>query len=154
VRHSLQAVAFDFQEHAQAQAWATFLIASLERAPQQADQFYGQWRKLASRHGGARVNHDVPSVWYLRHVDSQDFADAPPNPVAYHRAAQGFFYAGAEAALSGSVWAEENDELRTRAPPAVAIHRFKFGAAKQANSTRKAPGPVVGGRGAGAIRQA
>jgi len=100
------------------------------------------------------VNHDVPSVWYLRHVDSQDFADAPPTPVAYHRAAQGFFYAVAEAALSGSVWAEENDELRTRAPPAVAIHRFKFGAVEQADGTRKAPSPIAGGRGAGAIRQA
>lgn len=84
------------------------------------------------------MNDYVPSGWYLRPVESQDFADAPANPIAHYRAAQSFFHAGAEAAGSGAVAANENNKLRTRAPLSAAIDRFIFDAAQQTRGTRVA----------------
>jgi hypothetical protein len=112
---------------------------STERAPQQAEEFVREPGKFRARRGGARVNHNVPSVWYLRHVEPQNFADAPANPVAHDRAAQGFFYTGAETAVFRSIPADKNDELRTRATLAPAIYRFIFDATQQACGTRVAP---------------
>jgi hypothetical protein len=103
---------------------------SRERAPQQAEEFVRQPRKFDPRHRGARVNHDVPSSWYLRPVESQDFANAPANSIAHDRAAQSFFHAGAETASSRAVAANKNNELRTRTPFASAINRFIFDAAQ------------------------
>ena len=60
----------------------------------------------------------------------QDFADAPANPIAHDRAAEGFFHAGAEAAGSGAVAADKYHELRTGAPLASAVDRFVFDAAQ------------------------
>ncbi|HEV3219962.1 MAG TPA: hypothetical protein VGZ48_09335 [Candidatus Acidoferrales bacterium] len=93
------------------------------------------------------MNHDIPSSRYLRGVKSQDFADAPANPIAYNRAAQGFFHADAETAASRFVWAEENNELRARTPAAATIHGFKFDAADEPSVTRKAPAPLPPGAG-------
>ncbi len=98
------------------------------------------------------MNHDVPSRWYLRGVKSQDFADAPLDAVAHNRPAQGFFHADAETAASRFVWAEENYELRARAPAAAFVHGFKFAAAHEPSVTRKAPAPFLPG--AGNIRRA
>ncbi len=112
---------------------------SSERAPQQAEEFLRQPGKFDPRHSSARVNHDVPSYWYLRHVDPQDFADAPANPVAHDSAALSLFYTGAETAVFRSITADENNELRARAALASAIHRFVFDAAQKTRGTRVAP---------------
>jgi hypothetical protein len=112
---------------------------SIERAPQQAEEFFREPGKFDPRHRGARVNHNVPSVWYLRHVGPQNFANAPANPIAHNRAAQSFFYTGAETAAFRSIPADEKNELRTRATLASAVHRFIFDATQQASGTRVAP---------------
>lgn len=83
-------------------------------------------------------------------MESQDFADAPANPIAHDRAAEGFFHAGAEPAVSGAVAANKNNELRTGAPLASAIHRLVFDAAQQTRGTRVAPV----NRGRSVLRQA
>jgi len=98
------------------------------------------------------MNHDVPSSRYLRGVNSQDFADAPLDAIAHNRSAQRLFHADPETAASRFVWAEENHELRARAPAAAAIHGFKFDAAHEPGVTRKAPAPFLSG--AGCIRRA
>jgi len=71
-------------------------------------------------------------------VEPQDFADASANPIAHNRAAQSFFYAGAESACSGAIAANKNNELRTRAPLTSAINRLIFDAAQQTRGTRVA----------------
>ena len=85
-------------------------------------------------------------------MKSQDFADAPPDPVAHNRAAQCFFYADAETAASRFVWAEENYELRARTPAAATVHGLEFAAAHEPRVTRKAPAPLMAG--AGSFRRA
>jgi len=65
-------------------------------------------------------------------MQPEHFANAPPDTIAHHGAAQCFFYADAEAAAHGIVWAEENDELLTRAPAATAMNDFEIAAAQEA----------------------
>ncbi len=46
-------------------------------------------------------------------MQPKHFFDAPPDSISNYGAAQGLFYADAEAAAPGIVWAVENNELRT-----------------------------------------
>ena len=106
------------------------------RAPQYAPhqipqlQFEGRERRL--RHRASRMNHDVPSCRILRSIAPQNFADAAPYAVAYHRAPQRFFHADAEPAARETIRAIENCELRTGTPLAAAIHGLVIRAAQQA----------------------
>lgn len=78
------------------------------------------------------MNHNVPSRRYLQAMQPKHFFDAPPDAISNYGAAQGLFYADAEAAAPGIVWAVENYELRTRAPAAAAVSQIKIAAPQQA----------------------
>jgi len=65
-------------------------------------------------------------------MQPEHFFDAPPNAISHYSAAQCFFYADAEAAALGIVWAEKNNELRARAPASTAMSQIKIAAAQQA----------------------
>jgi len=119
----------------------------LRRIPQRALQQFPQVRfqrlERKFRHRAPRMNHDVPSRRILRSIAPQDFADAAPNAIAYHRAPQRLLHADAEAAARETVRAIENCKLRTGAPLATAMHGLKIRAAQQARVPGK-PQPAAG----------
>jgi hypothetical protein len=107
------------------------LRVRIRRAFQQTQQIRRQRRKLRVRDRTLRVNDDVPSCGYLQPVAAHDFAQAPPDPIAHHRTAQGLLDAEAESALRQFVGAEENCEVETRTALSSAIDRIKLSAPGQ-----------------------
>jgi len=103
-----------------------------KHAQNQSPQLHFERRKRRVRHRASRMNHDVPSRRILRSIAPQNFADAAPYAVAYHRAPQRFLHADAEAAARETVRAIKNCKLRTGAPLAAAIHGLVIRAAQQA----------------------
>jgi len=73
-----------------------------------------------------------------------DLAHAPPDAVAYHRAAQRLFNAETEAAHRQLVGAEKNCEVRTGPAFPGAVHGIEFTAPHQPRLARKlqAPGTI------------
>jgi hypothetical protein len=104
----------------------------------QTAQLHLERRERRFRHRASRMNHDVPSLRILRSIAPQNFADAAPYAVAYHRAPQRFLHADAEAAARETIRAIKNCKLRTGSPLAAAIHGLVIRAAQQARVPGKA----------------
>jgi len=83
------------------------------------------------------MNYDVPSRGDLRTIPPKDFADAPADSIANHRASQRLLDADAKTAPRPAISPIENHELRRGFPAAAAIDRLEFGAAHQTHGTRK-----------------
>jgi len=66
-----------------------------------------------------------------------DLANAPPDAVAHHRAAQRFFDAEAEAAHRRLVGAKKNCEVGTGSALPGAVHGIEFAAPHQPRLARK-----------------
>jgi hypothetical protein len=69
-------------------------------------------------------------------VAAHQFAQAPPDTIAYYRAAQSRLDAEAEAALRQFIGAEENGEVGTRTALSGAVHCIKLSAPHQPRFTR------------------
>ena len=115
-----------------------------QHALRQIPQLRFERRERRLRHRASRMNHDVPSCRILRSIAPQNFADAAPYAVAYHRAPQRLFHADAKPAARETVRAIENCELRTGTPLAGAIHGLVIRAAQQARVSGK-PEAAAGG---------
>jgi acetyl esterase/lipase len=72
---------------------------------------------------------------------AHDLADAPPDTIAHHRAAERFLDAEAETALRQLVGAKKNGEVGTRAALPGAVHGIEFSAPHQPRSTREFQAP-------------
>jgi hypothetical protein len=101
---------------------------SLHQVPQL--RFERRERRVRDR--ASRMNYDVPSRRILRSIAPQNFANAAPYAVAYHRAPQRFLHADAEAAARETIRAIKNCKLRTGAPLAAAVHGLVIRAAQKA----------------------
>ena len=62
-------------------------------------------------------------------MHTEDFAHAPLDAVAYHRATQRLLHADAETAVCQSIGAKKDKELGTRTPLTAAVHCLVVGAA-------------------------
>src|SRR2546429_3629040 len=115
-------------------------VRSLPRLPgafEQPQQIRRKLRKPRFGHPALRVNYDVPSHGYLPPVAAHDFAHAPPDAVAHHRAAERFLNADAKAALRQFVGAKDNCEVGARAAPSGAVDSVKFAAPPKPRLARK-----------------
>jgi hypothetical protein len=68
---------------------------------------------------------------------AHDLADAPPDTIAYHRAAERFLDAETETALRRLVGAKKNREVGTRAALPGAVHGVEFSAPHQPRFARE-----------------
>jgi len=118
----------------------SFLVFSLPRlrtALQQPKQIRSQRGKSRFGDGALRVNDDVPSCRDLRPVAAHDLAQAPPDSIAHHRAAESLLDADAEAALRQFIGAKEYCKVGTRAALSGAVDRIKFTASHQPRLARE-----------------
>jgi hypothetical protein len=70
-----------------------------------------------------------------------DLANAPPDAVAHHRAAQRFFDAEAEAARRQLIGAKKNCEVGTGSALSGAVHGIEIAAPHQPRLARKFQAP-------------
>jgi hypothetical protein len=92
---------------------------------------------IGTRHDALRMNHNVPSWWYLQTMTTDGLPQAPTNTIAHYRAAESLFNAEAEAALRQFISAKKNNEVRIGTPSAGAIDSVEISAAHQARVARK-----------------
>ena len=72
---------------------------------------------------------------------AHNLSNAPPDAIAYHRAAQCLLYAETEAAHRQLVGAKKNCEVGTRAALPGAVHGIEFAAPHQPRLARKVQAP-------------
>jgi len=72
---------------------------------------------------------------------AHDLANPPPNAIAYHRAAERFLDAEAEAGPRQSIGPKENSEVGTRAALSGAVDGVKISAPHQPRVARKIQAP-------------
>jgi hypothetical protein len=70
-------------------------------------------------------------------VAANNFSNAAPDSIAYHRSAEGFLDAEAEPAVRQLVGTKENYEVGTRAPFSGAVYGVKFSPANKPRFARK-----------------
>ena len=120
---------------------ARFSFRKLEpvcsRILKQAQQIGGQHGMIGTRHYVLRMNHNVPSWWYLQTMTTNGLPQATTNTIAHYRAAESLFNAEAEAALRQLIGAKKSNEVRAGTPSAGAIDSVEISAAHQARVARK-----------------
>jgi len=92
---------------------------------------------IGTRHYVLRMNHNVPSWWYLQTMTTNSFPQATANTIAHYRAAESLFNAEAEAALRQLIGAKKSNEVRAGTPSAGAIDSVEISATHQARVARK-----------------
>ena len=92
---------------------------------------------IGTHHDAFRMNHNIPSWWYLLTVTTNGLPQATANTIAHYRAAESLFNAEAEAALRQLIGAEKSNEVRAGTPSAGAIDSVEISAAHQARVARK-----------------
>ena len=113
------------------------LQACRSRILQQAQQVGGQRGMVGTRHDAFRMNHNVPSWWYLQTMTTNSLPQATTNTIAHYRAAESLFNAEAETALRQLIGAKKSNEVRAGTPSAGAIDSVEISAAHQARVARK-----------------
>jgi len=92
---------------------------------------------IGTRHDVFRMNHNVPSWWYLQTMTTNGLPQAATNTIAHYRAAESLFNTEAEAALRQLIGAKKSNEVRAGTPSAGAIDSVEISAAHQARVARK-----------------
>src|ERR1700747_1543659 len=112
---------------------SSFLLSlpRLRATLQQPQQIRGHGHKRRFGQRALRMNHDIPSRGYLSPVAAHDFAQAPPDTIAHHRAAQRLFDADATPPFRQCIGAKEHCEEGTRAALSGAVDRIIFAAPHQ-----------------------
>jgi len=83
------------------------------------------------------VNDYVPSCGYLQPVATDNFPQAPPDPISHNRAAEGFLDAEAEAAVGQLIGTKKRNKVGTRTPFSGAVNGVKLSPANKPRLSRK-----------------